>query len=268
MATTSSLSGVVNRPATAYGNKQAVRARVTDLIKQNFANTLGQATDIINIFMALIQKESSFNVINSKGPNYGPLHLNKILQYSAINNKYSQGTTAERVNITNSAAAYGLCQVTGYYCIRGCSSTGVSELEKMRPDLASPLIISPGDDVTTKLWGENNLDNQLLAGLIVLEDKYKNIAPRLVSQGKYSNRLTAAVAAYLGLGAFDSLGTTPEAYANSIIRGSAYQIANNGKGPDGKLSVASGNDVSSNKKSANGPSATAASGNNLSVAGC
>jgi hypothetical protein len=256
------------RPAGSHGGKQDIRARVTDLIKTNFASSLGQAPDIVNIFMALIQRESAFNVKNARGPNYGWSHLSRISKYSAVSKAYDSGTAVQRSNIINSAAAYGLCQVTGYYCLKGCGPSGKSELERLRPDLAGPLTVSPGEDISSKLLGEDNSDNQLLAGLIVLEGKYLEMAPKLVSQGKYSNRLTAAISAYLGLGKSDSLGTTPEAYANSIIRGSAYQIANNGIGPNGQPLMASAGGVSSKRKIGSNPDKTAASGNNLSMAGC
>jgi hypothetical protein len=157
--------------------------------------------------------------------------------------------------------------VLGYYAIKGSGTTGKSELERLRPDLAGPILVDPGVDVSTVLNGTDKIDNQILAGLIVLEGKYKEVAPKLVAKGQYSNKLTAAVSAYLGLGKSDLNGMTPERYANSIIRGSAYQIANNGRGPDGIL-LASGGNSSSNGNSGSRPGVTSASGNNLSVAGC
>ncbi len=267
MASTTNVSGRVKQQVASFTSKQEVRQKVTEFIKAHFANTLGQAPDIVNIFMALMQRESSFNP-TAKGPAYGQSHVTKILGYTAIKTKYAQGSALEKANITNAAAAFGLAQVTGYYCIKSCGPGGKCELERLRPDICTPILIVAGGDVKSKLTGASTLDNQILAGLIVLEDKYKNVAPKLVKSGKFSNRLTAAVAAYLGLGTSDSLGTTPEAYANSIIRGSAYQIANNGFSPDGKALTASASGSAPNKKSETGPVETIASGNNLSTAGC
>jgi hypothetical protein len=118
------------------------------------------------------------------------------------------------------------------------------------------------------LLGDDNIKNSILAGLIVLEGKYKEIAPKLIAKGLYTNQLTAAVAAYLGLGAADGHGTIPEVYANSIIRGDAYRIANSGVNAAGVPIIASSGDVVENIKSPNGPTKTLASGNKLSVAGC
>jgi hypothetical protein len=267
MASTDTASGTAAQPVHSALSKQDIRARVTELIKTKFANTLGQAFDIVNVFMALIYTESTFRT-DRKSVNNGGAHTEYILKCSAVSNVYKAGAAQQRANIINSTAAYGLTQVLGYYVIKGCGTTGKSELEKLRPDLAGPLLVPPGTDVATKLNGDNNIDNQLLAGLIVLEGKYVNLAPKLVAKGMFSNKLTAAVSAYLGLGKSDAYGTTPEVYANSIIRGAAYQIANNGRGPDGETLAASGGNSGSNGKPGSSGDKTAASGNNLSVAGC
>lgn len=267
MASTSNVSGIIQQPVNSSSSNQEIRTIVSNLINSKFANTLGQAYDIVNTFMALIYRESSFNSTNSRGITYGISHLNTITSYSAISKIYNGGTALQKANIINSTAGFGLCQVTGYYCFKGCGLNGKSEIERLRPELASTLTINPGDDITTLLWGSNNIENQILCGLIVLEGKYVELAPKLVSKGVYSNRLTAAVAAYLGLGKTDG-STTPEAYANSIIRGTAYQVANNGRGPDGTLLASSGGNSSSNTKNVSGPAKTVASGNKLAAAGC
>ncbi len=258
------------KPVTSAISSQIVRTFVKDFLRNFFANTLAREVDVENVVMALMYRESAFRP-DAKGPDYGGSHVRKILTYSAVKNKYESGTAEERQNILNSAAAFGLGQVTGYYAIQGCGAGGKGELERLRPDLAGQIMVPPGVDVRTKLIGDDNVPNQVLASLIVLEGKYKEVAPRLVSQGRYTNKLTAAVSAYLGLGAADSLGTTPEAYANSIIRGSAYAAANGGKGPQGRALVAGQGTITSNPTPAQGtagPPKTAASGNVLSVAGC
>lgn len=264
MASTDNVEGSAQQPVGSASTKQDLRARVTDLIKTNFANTLGQAFDIVNVFMALMYMESSFRT-NRRSPNNDRSHFDRIMKYSAVSNVYKAGTADQKANIVNSIAAYGLAQVLGYYIIKGCGSTGKCELERLRPDLAGPILVNPGVDVATSLNGDDKIDNQITAGLIILEGKYVEIAPILLRKGTYSNRLTAAVAAYLGLGKSDMNGMTPEVYANSIIRGSSYQMANNGRGPGGVL-VAS--DSSSNGTFGERPGVTSASGNRLSVAGC
>lgn len=266
MTTTSSANGSVSSVVNSPISKQVVRTKLTANLKANFATTLGQAQDIVNIVMALMYKESTFRT-DAKGPQYSKSTTDKIVKYSAVAQVYKNGSPQQQANIFNSAAAFGLGQVTGYYCVKGCGPSGKAELERMRPDLCGPIMVSPGADVKSTLIGDANIDNQITACLIVLEDKWKNVAPAQVSSGAYSDRLTASVAAYLGLGTSDSLGTTPQAYADSIIRGSAYNIANNGVGVDGRPLIAGSTGVT-NSTTTTGAIQTAASGNNLSPPGC
>lgn len=116
-------------------------------------------------------------------------------------------------------------QVVGWNFVRGASSTGQCEIERLRPDLASILVLNPGVDLIAAYIGEANLNKALLAGLVVLEGKYK--AAQANGEGFslngdpykriFTSKIAAAVAAYLGLGKSDALGTTPETYARSIV---------------------------------------------------
>jgi hypothetical protein len=255
--------------ATSSTIKQEVRERLRVLIPQHFSKTLGQIPDVINLVMALIQRESSFNVENSIGIMYSASHLGRYLAWPAIANAYRSGGVVERANIVNGARAYGLMQCTGYYIIKGASIGGKCELARIRNDVCGPFLISPGGNIASKLTGKSNLDIQLLAGLTVLEDKYLNVAPGLVQKKMFADRTTASFAAYLGLGASDGLGTTPQNYANSIIRGSAYARANSGNGPDNTPLVGgSGTAVANTGTNNVGPEITLASGKNLGPAGC
>lgn len=267
--TTGNAKGYVAQLVSSPTSKQVVRSKVTDLLTTKFQTSLGKEPDIVNLVMSLIQRESAFNA-DARGPHYGSAAVNKLLTYSAIKTKWDQGTESERANIRASAAAFGLTQVTGFYAIKGAGPSGTGELMRLRPDLAGPLMVDPGEDVRNVLLGDSNLDNQILAGLIVLEGKYKSgYVSKLVSSGVFNNKMTAAIASYLGaVGKADGLGTTPEAYANSIIRGANYQIANNGVAPNGTPLVAGGGTSGQNTANPGGPGKTAASGIKLSSAGC
>jgi hypothetical protein len=160
----------------------------------------------------------------------------------------------------NSVAGFGLMQATGWYTIKGAGPGGRNELMRMRPDLAGPLLIEPGEDVNTVL-GPDKLVNQILAGLIILEDKYE-VANSLwanppTASRPYSSRLAATFGSYLGQG-FDKNGSDPFSYAASIIQGDSYRIANSGytsrNGNAGTL--------------AQGPVKTSASGTNPGNVGC
>jgi hypothetical protein len=208
--------------------------------------------------MALIYKESTFRP-NVPGVAYDIFkkgtEAHRYANSSAIKPILSVPGTP-RDNVVKAARAVGLMQVNGYYIIRN-TFEGPGELFRMRPDIAGPLMVNPGEDVYSKLLGEENVDNQLLAGLIVLEDKYR-AAPSLVRKGKYSDTMLATFGGYLGNGASDQLGTTPEDYAKSIVLGTAYSKAN------GSAPIY----ASSNVEKPNGPTRTAASGSSLVTTGC
>jgi hypothetical protein len=266
MVSTNTSNGMAKQVVSSPANRQIIRQLVVDQLKANFANTLGQAPDIVNVVMAMIYRESSF--VSKRGISYSDDALKKLLKLSAISSKYNSGTALEKTNIVNANAAFGLGQVTGWYVIKGAGPSGKSEMERLRPDITSDCLVNPGESVETILLGDDTYEKQIKCALVVLEGKYKELAPGLVKTGTYSNKLTAAVAAYLGLGASDKPGTTPEAYANSIIRGEAYKIANNGQGPTGLPVTESSGQAVANNASPTGPAQTIASGNNLSIAGC
>lgn len=247
--------------------RQIIRTKLTTLLKNNFSSTLGTVPDIVNLCMSLTQRESGFNTLANSGA-YGGSHEKKVLAYPSVNAVYSTGTALQRANIKGAISARGLMQCTGYYALKKAGPSGKCELERLRPDLAI-FTVPIGSDISAVLNGEATIDNQLTAGLIILEDKYVNVAPKLVANKTYSDRITASLAAYLGLGASDKFGTTPQAYANSIIRGTSYSIANGGIGPDGTPLVAGKGDAKPNSGSnAAGPTTTVASGDNQGPPGC
>lgn len=246
--------------------RQGLRERVAAIIKGHFPNTLAKLSPaglphVVNLVMALIYKESGFNP-EIPGPQYN-IHAKGTEAYryanSSVIKPLLQTTGIQRLNAEDAARAFGLMQVNGYYAIKG-TFEGKGELMRMRPDIAGPLMINPGDSVRAKLLGYGNMDNQILAGLIVLEEKMR-IAGKLAGNSPNSSKLALTFAGYLGFGKKDQLGTTPEAYAKSILEGDAYAKAN-GTDP---IYVAQ---TPSTKEASQGPVKTAASGKTLSVAGC
>jgi hypothetical protein len=133
----------------------------------------------------------------------------------------------------------GLTQVMGWNIIRGASKSGKCLIESARPDLAGRLCVSPGDSVAAKLKGSANIENSILAGLVVLESKYKTgyakngyWAVKIGNQERvFPSRISAAVSMYLGMGLKDAAGTTPTSYAQEIIGGIAYSKANGSVSP-------------------------------------
>lgn len=271
MASTDSAAAKKNtRPEGLVKNNsfaQEVRVKVKTLIEIHFSNTLGKMSPhgiehVVNLVMGLIYKESSFRPDNL-GKQY-PLNSPQWTEAytyakSAVIKPMLASSGQQRFNAVDAARAFGLMQVNGYYIIKGAFG-GKGELLRMSP-LAEPLMINPGDSVRDKLHGAQNVDNQLLAGLIVLQEKLR-IAPGKVRDGSYGDVLTATFAGYLGHGAKDLIGTTPTGYASSIIGGDAYAKAN-GKG----VSMAAVSNPTF-KAAAAGPVKTAASGQKLAIAGC
>ena len=216
-------------------------AKIKDVIKSqislNFSGSLGREPDIINVVSSLIYRESSFNpnsVSSTKitGKNYlNSSAINAILTSPSL-------TGTQKANIEQGLVATGLMQVMGYSFVRKSNPSGTSELERIRPELAAPLMVNPGESIRDHILGEANIGKQILAGLIILEGKYR--LPQWNSAGYFSikqdafnrrfkSRLEGAVAAYIGLGRMDGNGTTPESYIATIFGGDSYQRAN-GKG--------------------------------------
>lgn len=205
-------------------------------ISSNFASTLGQVTDIVNILTAQIYVESRLNT-NALGPTLASSSsiAKDYLTSPAIKNFLVTANPAQRANVAVGIQALGVGQSLGLNSVRGASAkTGKCLIETARPDLAGILCVNPGEDLIATFLGDANLEKALQLQLVCLESKWKGVVSTSngwVSKGDTYNRLfpsriAAAVAAYLGLGGSDQNSTTPQAYSASIISGLAYAIAN------------------------------------------
>jgi len=207
-------------------------------IESNFVSTLGQEPDIVNIVAALVLRESGFNSFATNGPNPAGRGTagGGYISSSAVQAVISEGNPVKSANIIQGLFAVGLMQVLGMYFVRGGSPSGVGELERLRPDLASTMMVDPGEPIIPNIVGPDNLTTAIRAGLILLESKYR--ATRFTGSAysikgdpynrKFPSQITGAVAAYLGLGKADKEGTTPESYSAQIVGGSFYAAANSG----------------------------------------
>lgn len=235
-----------------------IRYQIKTLVETHFASTLGRETDIVNVFSALICFESRYNV-NAVGKSVSANKGTAGYQYlnsSAVSAVLNSGNPTLIANAFQGITAIGLTQVMGWNFIRGGSLSGRSEIERLRPDLALGLVVEPGTDLYAAFLGEANINKVILAGLIILEGKYRatqKIGDSWQVNGdpytrKFYDRISGAVAAYLGLGRADANGTTPEAYAASIVGGSMYKVANSGsvKISDSQVKVASSNGPTTN----------------------
>ncbi|HET8686063.1 MAG TPA: hypothetical protein VFM18_05285 [Methanosarcina sp.] len=222
--------------------KQKVRGIIKNLVDQYFSGTLGAEQDIVNYVMALIQTESSF------GPSRTGLVVSEVptpkqskpssraYQYVSSNSVraiLSLGDTQQKLNVASGKVAHGLMQVMGWNIVRGGSSkTNLCEIEESKhPEIISRLVINPGDSIENKLLGEDNIENNILAGLAILESKYKftrRFGTGWSAGGSvFPTRLAAAVGAYLGVGGVDlRTGITAEQYVDRILGGDSYRVAN------------------------------------------
>lgn len=235
--------------------RQELRGIIKGHLDTYFKSTLGTQDDMVNIFLALICLESSFNA-GAKGPAISLSSSSGARDYwesTSVQSKLKEidatiasGTATDdqksaarqqRANIQSGLKAMGLSQSMGWNHIKGGSKKdGKCLLEKARPDLSDQLCISPGDSLETSLLGESNMSKNVLAGLVVLESKWK--ACKKVASGwqigsyVYPLRVSASVSGYLGLGAKDTqTGITPGAYTASIVGGSMYAKANGATSP-------------------------------------
>lgn len=266
MATSTEQASGNSRPsstAKSYTSIQVIRAEIDKLISTYFSNTLGTIPEVTKYILACVYQESSFNSKANSGI-HGDVQLRKFLEYSAISSKMNNPATTEqeKANMRNSVAGFGLMQATGWYLIKGAGPNGQNELMRMRPDLASKLIVEPGVDINVKL-GAGMITNQILAGLIILEDKFKTsgsfVSNPPTQKKPYTDKIIATFGGYLGRGT-DKGGMDPQTYASSIIRGKAYAIAN------GTTSMVGFTGSDNNDRSS--AVASSASGQNLGPPGC
>jgi hypothetical protein len=254
-------------PAT----RQSIRAVITSTINANFANTLGTVTDIVNIVMALCYTESSLNPNGAPGPNVG-ITQNIGKDYWTSTVIVAARATAnpqQLANIGQGLNAWGLMQCGGWNLVKGASKAGAgrTEIEVSRPDLAPQLMVNAGESLSAKFHGDATVSNQILAGLVMLESKFKRVrgsgSAFQIGRFNFGLKIAAAVAGYIGLGSHDSLGTTPQAYSNKIVYGSSYTAAN-GPGSASKAAANNPNAV----QTAGGPVTVGSPSTNLTPVGC
>lgn len=254
----------VTGPVVDNSIKQICSTTISKLISQYFPNTLGKENSIVQIVMALIQKESSFNV-NAIGPSLNPLTSSGAADYRnspVIQNVLASGNFQALQNVNQGLVALGLMQTMGWNQVKGASKAGKQLIEQARPDLVSILCVNPGESLKAKFLGSANVSNQILAGLVVLEQKYKAVkqvgGQYKIGSFTYNSKLECAIQGYIGLSSTDKgNGSSTAAYVSQIYYGSAYTQAN---GPSGV--------VTSNPSSTNTGAITVASGDNKHPYGC
>lgn len=269
MTTTTSSAKKVPGSSASESRRQSIRTYIQKHLNAHFSGTLAKENDIVNIVTALVYQESSFNA-NAQSPLIAASvskGSRQFLGLSAISKVYKEGTPQQRSNIENCLRAIGLMQVRASYFVKGGHPSGKAELETMRSDLAGPLVVNPGEAPQSKILGESNMSNAILAGLIVLEAKWKLAKPAngrwQVGSHLFSTRIAAAVGAYLGLGKDVVTGMTTEQYVANIVGGKKYQVANGSSAPASKDSQ-----TQTASTASNGATQTAASGNTQVPAGC
>lgn len=258
--------GAVTGTVVDSSIKQICATTIRQLLDQYFPNTLGKENDIVKLVMAQIQYESHFNV-NAQGPALSVINSSGARDYynsSVVQNVVGKGINQQSINVDQGLRAWGLLQTMGWNQVKGASQkTGKCLIETARPDLVSVLCVNPGESLQAKFNGSSTVSNQLLAGLVVLESKYKAVKQSgskfTIGQFTYNSRMEATFQAYIGLAATDrGNGSSTSAYVASIYYGDAYNKAN---GSSGGVAVANG--------SSNGTGAiTVASGDNQHPPGC
>jgi len=258
--------------STTTTTKQNVKTIITNLLGQYFTSTLNNESNIANIVMAMVQQESSFSY-NAIGPVISTSVSSGAKDYwnsQPIQNLLATGTPTQKSLVAQGLQAYGLLQCMGWNFIQGASKkNGQTEIQISRPDIASILCVPPGTDLTTLYQGQATASNQILAGLTILESKYKHISQTSSgwhygnSSQYFSSKIAASIGAYLGLGGYDrATGMTPNQYVSNILYGKMYVLAN-GSAAGG----VSGN-ATSVATTSSGQVVNIASGNNQVPPGC
>jgi hypothetical protein len=257
--------------AIAASIKQSCSTIISAQLGQYFATTLNTEKNIVNLVMAQIQAESSFNTQDAQGPSISTINSSGARDYQnsgPIQNILAKGHgTPQSVNVSQGLHAWGCLQSMGWNHVKGASlKSGKCLIEQARPDLVSLLCINPGESIQALLNGGTSVQLQILAGLVILEAKYKTV--KQVNGGfqvgtfVYPDKMSATFQAYIGIASTDiGNGSSTSAYVSSIMYGAAYKAAN---GPS-TITVSNG---SVGQTSSNGPAITPATGNNLHPVGC
>lgn len=273
-------------PTSSEVLRQKVRAVVTSTLDQHFKATLGTEPNIVNYVMALIYYESGTRP-NQPGPyvsevptakqKYGSSRARQYMASAGVKAILKDGDQRQKANLQSGKIAQGLMQVMGWNIVRGGSSkSGKCEIEETRrADLIAKLVIEPGDSISGKLLGEANIENNVLAGLLILETKYNNSKKKgtgwSAGGAVFSSRLSAAVGAYLGVGGTDLVtGKTASEYVATIIGGDAYRKANGSSYKIAGVTTPSGGgetSVKSAQSASSGPT-TNGTGQPNTTAGC
>ena len=248
MATSTSQSTKkANNNAAADARRQAIKGIIKKHLDAYFSSTLGKQDDIVNIFTALIHLESSFNY-NARGLTIPLARSSGARDYweSPVIQKIlndPQSTAQHKTNLTSGLRAMGLVQSMGWNHIKGASKkNGKCLLEQLcrNDEMKSKLLVSPESlanaSLEDQLLGDANMDKMILAGLLILEDKWKSCKQDgggwKIGNYVFPLRISAAIAGYLGLGKADvRTGITPPQYAASIVGGDRYKIANGASAP-------------------------------------
>jgi hypothetical protein len=226
--------------------KQTINQIITSSVSQYFGATLGQEKDIVNIVMAMCQLESSMGaalignlvgtpgVISSSAQSYAADYW-----FSSPVQAIVTANPAGSVPYNNAVVglrALGCMQVMGGYFINNGSrsSGGNGPIQGSGKPFVSQLMVNAGSDLLALFTQKTTASytNQILAGLTILESKYKYVT-QVNGQWHYGKssmyfpaKIQATVGAYLGLGTSDVNGMTPQAYASSICGGAMYAKAN------------------------------------------
>jgi hypothetical protein len=257
---------------TTATTKQNVKTIITNLLGQYFSSTLNRESNIANIVMAMVQQESSFSY-NAIGPVISTSVSSGAKDYwnsQPVQNVIVSGTPTQRSLVAQGLQAYGLLQVMGWNFIQGASKkNGQTEIQVSRPDLAGTLCVPAGTDLTPLYQGQATASNQVLAGLVMLESKYKHINQTSSgwhygnSSQYFTSKIAAAIGAYLGLGGYDrATGMTPNQYVSNIVYGKMYVLAN------GSSSMGTSPNATNVASTSSGQTVNIASGNNQVPPGC
>jgi len=242
------------------GSLQILKGVIHTWTNGVFKSTLGQEEDIDNLFLALMHYESKLQsgamgvdtnktekgIVEEPTSDVIPITASgKFLRHPKI---IKITDPQQRIYVRECIRAVGMIQSMGHNHVKGVNpdGSGLCEIEKhgtglLSTDMLNRLLILPGDSITKvvgtpMMWEEQNMrdptiiENQIVAGLLILHSKYKNVKSdrngfRVGTSGVYhSKKIYAAMAAYLGVNGKDAMGSDGSSYVSGIMRSSYHYI--------------------------------------------
>lgn len=241
MADTKTASAQPTAKASKEQKTATIKKIIKDVCAEYFPDTIARVPGVEDIFCRLLQTESSLNEYlvddyNRWGENFLMKHItasptarNVLLVLGVGPGQYSS-VPNNNLRAKEAIIPFGLGQVMGWHMIQGLEIPAgglfIKDFTRVKRKDGNNLFVNlnfTAGQLTSMFQGNDRIDNQVRAALVVINDKYKRyLTPWTRNKVRYNplppdQAFKEAVGDYLGRGKKgDAGGTTAETYIARI----------------------------------------------------